>query len=115
MKLPSGTRPVLWGAAGGAIAWWVVLAFVFGWTSAGTAQKQAAVQSDTAVVSALAPICAGKFLAQQDAAVKKAALARAESWKRNEQFPKDWVTLPGGYSPDAHLVEACSALVLKST
>jgi hypothetical protein len=115
MKYPSGTKPAVWGAVGGAVAWWVVLAFVFGWSSAGTAEKQAAQQSERAVVSALAPICANRFLAQPDAAVKKAALAKVDSWKRRDEFPKDWVTLPGGYSPDGNLVDACSALVLKSS
>ncbi len=115
MKLSESIKPFAWGAVGGAIAWWVVLAFVFGWTSAGTAQKQAAQQSETAVVSVLAPVCASKFLAQSDVVIKKAALAKAESWNRRDAFPKEWVTLPGGYSPDSSLVEACSALVLKSS
>jgi len=114
MKISSGVKPAVWGAVGGAIAWWVVLAFVFGWSSAGTAQKQAAHQSETAVVAVLAPICADRFLAQLDVAVKKAALAKAETWRRREEFPKEWVTLPGGYSPDTTLVDACSAIVLKS-
>lgn len=114
MTLPSGTKPAVWGALGGAVAWWIVLAFVFGWTSAGTAEKQASLQSEAAVVSAIAPICATNFLAQPDAAAKKAALAKVESWKRRDEFSKEWVTLPGGYSPNRDLVDACSALVLKT-
>lgn len=115
MKFPSGLTPIAWSAAGGAVAWWLVLAFFFGWTSPGTAEKHAAQQSEQAVISALAPVCATRFLAQSDIAVKKAALAKADSWKRRDEFPKDWVTLPGGYSPNSDLVEACSTLVLKSS
>jgi len=115
MKAHPSIKPAAWGAVGGGIVWWVLLAFVFGWTSAGTAEKQAAQQSETAVVSALAPICAHSFLAQPDVAVKKAALAKADSWQRRDEFFKEWITLPGGYSPDAALVNACTALVLKSS
>ena len=115
MRVPSGIKPAAWGAFGGAVVWWILLAFVFGWTSAGTAEKQAAKRSDAAVVSALAPICAHSFLAQPDAIVKKAALAKIDTWKRRDEFQKEWVTLPGGYAPDSDLVDACSALVLKSS
>ena len=114
MKVPSGLKPIAWSATGGAVAWWLVLAFVFGWTSAGTADKRAVQQSEQAVISALAPVCATRFLAQSDIAVKKAALAKADSWKRRDEFPKEWVMLPGGYSPNSDLIDACSAMVLKS-
>jgi len=101
MKFPSGMKPAAWGAAGGAVVWWVLLAFVFGWTSAGTADKQRRIRVNRRLFLPSAPICANKFLAQPDAAVKKAALAKADTWKRRDEFPKEWVTLPGGYSPDS--------------
>jgi hypothetical protein len=113
MKVPPQTKPALWGAAGGAIAWWIILAYVFNWTSAGSTEKLGVKRAEKAVAAALAPICAEKFLAQPDAAAKKAALAKAEPYKRQDAFPKEWVTLSGGYSPNSELVDACTALVLK--
>jgi hypothetical protein len=115
MNLFTRIKPFAWGAAGGAILWWIVLAFGFGWMSPGTAHRQAAQLSDDAVVAALAPVCAEKFMAQPNAAIKKAALAKASSWNRREAFEKEWVTLPGDHSPDMDLVNACSELVLQSS
>src|SRR5437667_6308338 len=112
MKLPPEVKPALWGAAGGAIVWWVVLAFGFGWTSAGTTEKLASARAEKAGVSALAPICAEKFNAQSDAAAKRVTLNDTRSWQRRELFPKEWVTLPGGSYPNYDLVDSCSELIL---
>lgn len=114
MKFSSTLRPLLWGVFGGAIGWWAVLAFVFGWTSAGTANRHADTQASQAVVAALASVCADRFLSLPNAAEKKVALAKALSWERGEIFPKDWVTLPDSNSPDTALIEACSKIVLET-
>jgi hypothetical protein len=44
--------------------------------------------------------------------VKKVALSKVESWKRGEEFPKEFVTLPGATYPSSALVNACSTLLL---
>jgi hypothetical protein len=44
--------------------------------------------------------------------VKKVALSKAESWKRGEEFPKEFVTLPDATYPSSALVKACSTLLL---
>ena len=98
MQLPSETKPAIWGAICGAIVWWSVLAFGFGWTSAGTTLKIANETGEKAVIAALAPIV---------------TLNDTRSWQRRELFPKDWVTLPGGSYPSSDLVDACSELILK--
>jgi len=69
-------------------------------------------RSDRAVVAALAPVCADKFRALPDADAKKAALAKVESWKRREEFPKEFVTLPGETSPGSAPVDVCYALLV---
>src|SRR5712691_4489086 len=79
MQLPSEVKPALWGAAGGAIVWWVALAFGFGWTSAGTAEKLASARAEKAVVSALGPVCAERFNAQSDIAAKRVTLKDTNS------------------------------------
>jgi hypothetical protein len=69
-------------------------------------------QSERSVVAALAPVCADKFRALLDAEAKTVALSKADSWKRGEEFPKEFVTLPGESSPSSALVYACSTLLL---
>jgi hypothetical protein len=49
----------------------------------------AQLQSNLAVVAALAPVCADKFRAQPDAAAKTVALSKVDSWKRAEEFSKE--------------------------
>jgi len=92
MTLPPEVKPALWGAVGGAIVWWVVLAFGFGWTSAGTTLKVANALAEKSVVAALAPICAEKFNAQADLTAKRVTLKDTNSWQRRDLFAKDWVT-----------------------
>ena len=117
MKLPpilqgeSLTR-LLQGIAVGAVATIAIGFYWGGWTLGSTADKMANQRSETAVVAALAPVCAAKFAALPDAATKKIALAKADSWKRGEEFPKELVTLQGETSPNSALVDACSKLVL---
>jgi hypothetical protein len=102
------------GAAAGAIATMVVGFYWAGWSLGSTADKMAKQQAELAVIAALAPVCADKFLALPDAAAKKVALSKVDSWKRRDEFPKELVTLPGESSPSAALVEACYALLFAS-
>lgn len=108
-------KPFAWGLVIGAFSWWIALAYGFGWTSASTAREEAARQTQQAVIAAMAPVCADRFLALPNAAVKKTSLAKASSWNRDEFFPEQWVTLPGESSPDPELVSACSKLVLDTS
>ena len=82
-----------------------------------TADKLVKERSDLAVVAALAPVCADRFRALPDAEAKKVALSKADSWKRRDEFPKEFVTLPGESYPSSALVDACYTLLLapKST
>ena len=103
---------LLQGAAAGAVATIVVGFYWGGWTLGSTAEKMAQQRSETAVVAVLAPVCAEKFAALPDAAAKKVALAKVDSWKRSDEFPKDLVTLKGETSPNSDLVDACYKLVV---
>jgi hypothetical protein len=100
------------GAAVGAVATIFVGFYWGGWSLASTADKIATEQSKLAVVAALAPVCADKFRAQPDAAVKIIALSKAYPWNRAKDFPKELVTLPGETNPSSALVDACYALLL---
>ncbi len=102
---------LLQGAVIGAIATMIVGFNWGGWSLGSTADKMAKERSEVAVVAALAPVCADKFRALPDAEVKKAALLKAETWKRRDEFPKELVTLPGDTYPSSALVDACFALI----
>ena len=117
MQLPSilqgeSLKRLLQGAVVGAIATMVVGFNWGGWSLGSTADKMAKEQSELAVVAALAPVCADKFRALPDVAAKTVALSKVESWKRVEEFPKEFVTLPGERSPSSALVKACYALLV---
>ena len=103
---------LLQGAAAGVVAT-VVVGFGWGgWSLGSTANKMANEQSERAVIAALAPVCAAKFRALPDAEAMTVALSKANSWKRSEEFPKEFVTLPGETYPSSALVYACSTLLL---
>jgi hypothetical protein len=102
---------LLQGAAVGAIAT-IFIGFNWGgWSLGSTADKMAKDQSELAVVAALAPVCADKFRAQPDAAAKTIALSKVDSWKRVDELPKEFVTLPGETFPSSALAAACYALL----
>jgi hypothetical protein len=105
-------KRLLQGAAAGAIATMFV-GFVWGgWSVSSTVDKMAKERSELAVVAALAPVCADKFRALPDADAKKAALSKVDSWKRQDEFPKEFVTLPGETYPSSALMDACYALLV---
>jgi hypothetical protein len=99
------------GACVGAAATIAVGFYWGGWSLNSTAQKMAKEQADTAVVSVLAPVCAEKFRALPDYDAKQASLIKVDSWKRRDEFPKEFVTLPGETYPNSALVDACYTLL----
>jgi hypothetical protein len=103
---------LLQGAAVGAVATMFVGFYWAGWSLGSTADKMAKERSDLAVVAALAPVCAEKFRAQPDAEAKKVALSKVDSWKRRDEFPKEFITIPGESYPNSALADACYTLLL---
>ncbi len=105
-------KRLLQGAAAGAVATIFVGFYWGGWSLGSTAYKMAKERSELAVVAALAPVCADKFRALPDAEAKQVALSKLDSWKRRDEFPKEFVTLAGESYPSSALVDACSTLLL---
>src|SRR5437588_3349972 len=117
MQLPSmlqgeSLKRLLQGAAAGAVATIFVGFYWGGWLLGSTTYKMAKERSELAVVAALAPVCADKFRALPDAEAKQVALSKVESWKRRDEFTKEFVTLPGESYPSSALVDACYTLLL---
>ena len=105
-------KRLLQGAASGAVATIVVGFSWGGWSLSSTVDKMAKARSELAVVAALAPVCADKFRALPDAEAKKVTLSKVDSWKPRDEFPKEFVTLPGESYPSSALVDACYTLLL---
>jgi hypothetical protein len=117
MQMPSmlqgeSLTRLMQGAAAGAVATMFVGFYWGGWSLGSTVEKMAKERSELAVVAALALVCVDKFRALPDAEAKQAALSKVESWKRRDEFPKEFVTLPGESYPSTALVDACYTLLV---
>ena len=116
MKLPANTNSYLWGAALGAIALAVVDFGWGGWVTEGTASRNAAVAANDAKVAALAPICAVRFRAQDDAAIKIAELSKASSWARGNVIEKSgFAIMQGSKTSDSDVARACAEILSNPT
>jgi alpha/beta superfamily hydrolase len=114
-KLPSETKPFLWGAAAGAIA----LAFVGfnwgGWVTGGTAEKLAGARADDATVAALTPICVAQFQKGAKARASLAVLKETKTWEQGDYVSKNgWATMPGSTAePKREVATACAEALNK--
>ena len=110
MQVPSETKPMLWGAAGGAVVLAIVGFTWGGWMTTGTANKLADERADSAVVAVLTPICVEKFQQSGDAVANLAALKKiSSSWEQGNFIEKGgWATRPGATSSDYVLARACA-------
>ena len=109
-KLPSQTRPFLWGAAVGAIVLAIVGFNWGGWVTGSVAERLAAGRAEAAVVSALTPICVAQFQKGADAAAKLATLKEIKSWEQGDYVGKSgWATMPGSTAePNRDVAIACA-------
>ena len=113
LKLSPKIESVLWGAVGGAAAL-AFVGFVFGgWVTGGKAAEMARLQTDKAVVAALAPICVDKFRHATDVEANIGKLnAISYSWEKGTYISKGgWATLPGSDEPNSGVAQACAELL----
>jgi hypothetical protein len=108
MRIPEQAKPAAWGAIGGAIAL-AVIGFTWGgWVTGGNATEAAGQTARTAVIAALAPICATQFRDQADAAGKLAELKALSSYERSDFIVKGgWATMPGSEAPVSGVAYSC--------
>ena len=92
----------------------IVIGFNWGgWHLGSTVEKKVNTASQTAMVTALAPICADKFRqAAKDDNDLIVELKAVSTWQRDSHL-KDagWATFPGGAEPDNKVAEACVNLL----
>ena len=122
MKVPSFLSPfvdgdspkrLFQGLAAGVIGTMVIGFGWGGWNIGSTVEQKVEAAGVSAMVAALAPICADKFeraaKADNDLIVKINAV---DSWQRNAHLKQaGWTTFPGGAEPDYDVAEACATLL----
>ena len=107
-------KPVLMGAVGGAVALAIVGFGWGGWVTGGTAETMANKQAKSAMVAALAPICAARFQAESGFDAKLVERNDTRTYQRHT-FIEDggWATMPGSDESDRDVAKACVDLILE--
>ena len=84
-----------------------------GWLLGSTAAENTEMAAKIAMVQALAPICAAKFVEAASAENGMVAeFAAVGSWQRDSHLMEaGWATFPGGAKPDNNVAEACAELL----
>jgi hypothetical protein len=94
----------------GAAALTMIVGFSWGgWTTNGTATKQAQAAGEQAAAQLAANICVKRFLAAPNAQAQLAELKKTDSWKR-DSFVQDggWVTFANIEKPVSGAAEICA-------
>ena len=109
---PSLTR-LLQGAAAGAVATMIVGFYWGGWTLGSTVDKVAMGRADTAVVTALAPICVDQFRQAVNAGANLSELDKfSYPWDRGAFVEKGgWAIMPGSEKSDLAVARACAEVL----
>ena len=120
MTIPSWVKPGAWGVVLGALAWWAVLGFGFGWMSPGKAKSLADDQVQTAIVAAATPYCVARFERQPSAVASWQALKKsADDYDQSDYIVKGgWATMPGQKSDSditSAIANACATRLLALT
>ncbi len=115
MKIPMEVKPAAWGAIGGAVAL-AVIGFTWGgWVTGGSSADAARQSARTAVIAALAPICAMQFRDQTDAESKLAELKAERSYNQADYIINGgWATMPGSKAPVDGVADSCARILTTS-
>ncbi|WP_422000693.1 hypothetical protein [Reyranella sp.] len=113
MNIPKQTTPMIWGAVVGA-ALCAILGFTWGgWVTGKTARNNIEAAERDATATALAPLCAERFRAQDNADAKIAELAKASDWQRGSVVEKSgFATMAGSKGGESDVARACADLLL---
>jgi hypothetical protein len=114
MNIPVETKPAIWGVVGGAVLSAIVGFTWGGWVTGSTAEASATQRANSAVVAALAPVCADRFKNTAESASNLTALKKIDSWQQGDYVEKGgWAGLPGSNSPAqvTAVAKACATLL----
>jgi hypothetical protein len=100
------------GAIAGVVAT-LIIGFTWGgWVTGGTAQEMTQKSANSALVTALAPICVDKFQRSPEAAVNLAELRKVSSWQQGNFVTKGgWATMPGSTEANSAVADACATML----
>jgi hypothetical protein len=103
---------LLQGAAAGVVATLAIGSTWGGWVTGGTAKEMVQKGVNTALVSALSPICIDKFQQSADAASNLIEFNKVSSWQQSSFIEKGgWATMPGGEPANAAVAQACATML----
>lgn len=108
MTFPEWTKPAIYGALGGAVAFSIIGFNFFGWTTSGNAQDMAQDFAKAEVTQAMLPVCLNMSTADPDREAKLASVNDASGFGRSKaMMDTGWATLPGTDSPSRDLANLC--------
>jgi hypothetical protein len=114
--MPHWIKPGIWGAIVGSVLT-MILGFSYaGWTTGNTAARLAQQQADTAVTTALVPLCIARSKADATRPKKVEELKALTSSYQQRDFVTNtgWATVPGSEDPNRDVAAACAAELLKT-
>jgi hypothetical protein len=102
------------GALVGAVATMIIGFNWGGWVLGQTAENNAALRVNIALVQAYGPVCIERFKQQPNVEAKWIELTKVETWRR-ESYIQDsgFATPPGSTSPNSAVADACAEALSK--
>ena len=103
------------GAAVGAVATMVIGFNWGGWVLGKTAENNATMLVNTALVKAYGPVCIERFKQQPNVEAKWVELTKVDTWRRENYIKESgFATPPGSTSPNAAVADACADALSKT-
>jgi predicted dienelactone hydrolase len=114
--MPQWIKPGIWGAVVGSVLTMIVGFSYGGWTTSGTAAREAKQHAETAVTAALVPLCIAQSKADRTVLTKMGELkALTSSYAQRDFVTKaGWATVPGSADPNGDVAAACATALLKT-
>ena len=109
------TKPVLWGAIGGAILLAIIGFNWGGWVTTGTAEAMAKEIAANAVAERLGSICVAQLNRDSEKAEKLKEMKGQDTWEKGRYIEKQsWAIMPGDEKPDSKVADACARHLTKN-
>ena len=102
------------GAAVGAVATMIIGFYWGGWVLGKTAENNATMLVNAALVKAYGPVCIERFKQQPNVDAKWVELTKVDTWRRDSYIKESgFATPPGSTSPNSAVADACAAALSK--
>lgn len=107
--MKQNVKPVVIGAAIGAVVAMIVGFNFVGWVTDKTANEMVSA----GIVESMIPICVGQFNSDADKVMKLAEMKKKDSWKWPEfVVDQGWATMPGATEADRFIARGCADKIL---